>query len=221
MSEDISVFVEAKRLVANFMLIVFLLTAAYSFITWISSVQDGGGSVSRVIFSDFFTSLYWHLILLVSYWFYTDFGNLARNTGFVLSTVIIRVAISSEGLGDGPIHLSGLLGIAILRMFAPDSALRVRKPRITTFQHIPHPFDMGGEYDWNETGYNILNGDGNYAKIQHLWIGSTPSHDTGWSADGDSGPGFLWLHRLPDRPVPDTLRNLTDDLRGCFSGIPS
>ena len=130
MSGDIAVFVEAKRLVANFMLVVFLLTAAYSFFTWISSVQDGGGSVSRVIFFlDFFTFLILAdiLILLVSYWFYTDFGNLARNTGFVLSTVIIRVAISSEGVSAMVLFtLSGLLGIAILRMFEQDSAPKVR-----------------------------------------------------------------------------------------------
>ena len=130
MSGDIAVFVEAKRLVANFMLVVFLLTAAYSFFTWITSVQDGGGSVSRVIFFlDFFTFLILAdiLILLVSYWFYTDFGNLARNTGFVLSTVIIRVAISSEGVSAMVLFtLSGLLGIAILRMFAQDSAPKVR-----------------------------------------------------------------------------------------------
>ena len=130
MSGDIAVFVESKRLVANFMLIVFLLTAAYSFFTWIASVQDGGGSVSRVIFFlDFFTFLILAdiLILLVSYWFYTDFGNLARNTGFVLSTVIIRVAISSKGVSAMILFtLSGLLGIAILRMFAQDSAPKVR-----------------------------------------------------------------------------------------------
>tara|TARA_Y100000591_G_scaffold122708_1_gene104754 strand:- start:714 stop:1592 length:879 start_codon:yes stop_codon:yes gene_type:complete len=130
MSGDIAFFVEAKRLVANFMLIVFLLTAAYSFFTWIASVQEGGGSVSRVIFFlDFFTFLILAdiLILLVSYWFYTDFGNLARNTGFVLSTVIIRVAISSEGVSAMVLFtLSGLLGIAILRMFAQDSAPKVR-----------------------------------------------------------------------------------------------
>ena len=130
MSGDIAVFVESKRLVANFMLIVFLLTAPYSFFTWIASVQDGGGSVSRVIFFlDFFTFLILAdiLILLVSYWFYTDFGNLARNTGFVLSTVIIRVAISSEGVSAMVLFtLSGLLGLAILRMFSGDSASRVR-----------------------------------------------------------------------------------------------
>ena len=130
MSGDIAVFVESKRLVANFMLIVFLLTAAYSFFTWIASVQDGGGSVSRVIFFlDFFTFLILAdiLILLVSYWFYTDFGNLARNTGFVLSTVIIRVAISSEGVSAMVLFtLSGLLGLAILRMFSGDSLSRMR-----------------------------------------------------------------------------------------------
>ena len=130
MSGDIAVFVESKRLVANFMLIVFLLTAAYSFFTWVVSVQDGGGSVSRVIFFlDFFTFLILAdiLILLVSYWFYTDFGNLARNTGFVLSTVIIRVAISSEGVSAMVLFtLSGLLGLAILRMFSGDSASSVR-----------------------------------------------------------------------------------------------
>ena len=84
-------------------------------------VQEGGGSVSRIIFFlDFFTLLILTdiLILLISYWFYTDFGNLARNTGFVLSTVIIRVAISSEGVSSMILFtLSGLLGIAILRMF--------------------------------------------------------------------------------------------------------
>ena len=130
MSGDIAVFVEAKRLVANFMLIVFLITAAYSFVTWIASVQDGGGSVSRVIFFlDFFTFLILAdiLILLISYWFYTDFGNLARNTGFVLSTVIIRVAISSEGVSAMVLFtLSGVLGIAILRVFAQDSAPKLR-----------------------------------------------------------------------------------------------
>ena len=121
---EVAVFIEAKRGVAHIMLLVFLLTAAYSFMTWVGSVQDGGGSVNRTIFFlDFFTFLILAdiLILLISYWFYTDFGNLARNTGFVLSTVIIRVAISSEGVSSMILFtLSGLLGIAILRMFQPE-----------------------------------------------------------------------------------------------------
>ena len=119
---------DRKRGIANMMLLVFLMIAAYSFWTWIASVQDGGGAVSRVIFFlDFFTFLILAdiLILLISYWFYTDFGNLARNTGFVLSTVIIRVAISSEGVSSMILFtLSGLLGIAILRMFMPNNPIQ-------------------------------------------------------------------------------------------------
>ena len=65
--------------------------------------------------------------MLISYWFYTDFGNLARNTGFVLSTVIIRVAISSEGVSSMILFtLSGVLGIAILRMFSTGARVRLR-----------------------------------------------------------------------------------------------
>ena len=126
MTDNIALFVEAKRVIANAMLLIFLVIAAYSFYTWYDSVQEGGGSVSRVIFFlDFFTFLILAdiLILLISYWFYTDFGNLARNTGFVLSTVIIRVAISSEGVSSMILFtLSGLLGIAILRMFTPNNS---------------------------------------------------------------------------------------------------
>tara|TARA_B100000579_G_scaffold283222_1_gene234563 strand:- start:51 stop:911 length:861 start_codon:yes stop_codon:yes gene_type:complete len=126
MADNVAIFVEAKRGIANAMLLIFLAMAAYSFYTWVDSVQDGGGSVSRVIFFlDFFTFLILAdiLILLISYWFYTDFGNLARNTGFVLSTVIIRVAISSEGISSMILFtLSGILGIAILRMFTPNNS---------------------------------------------------------------------------------------------------
>ena len=127
-SEDVVTFVEMKRGIANIMLLVFLLIAAYSFWSWGISVQEGGGAVSRAIFFlDFFTFLILAdiLILLISYWFYTDFGNLARNTGFVLSTVIIRVAISSEGVSSMILFtLSGILGIAILRMFMPNSPMQ-------------------------------------------------------------------------------------------------
>ena len=131
MTDDIGVFIEAKRGIANAVLLLFLVIAAYSFSGWVGSVMDGGGSVSRVIFFlDFFTLLILAdiLILLISYWFYTDFSNLARNTGFVLSTVIIRVAISSEGVSSMILFtLSGLLGLAILRIFTPNEKLNPLK----------------------------------------------------------------------------------------------
>jgi len=129
LSDDVTTFITTKMAVANVMLIVFIAIGGFSLISWIGAVQDGGGSVDRAIFFlDFFTFLILAdiLILLISYWFYTDFGNLARNTGFVLSTVIIRVAISSEGVSSMILFtLSGVLGIAILRMFSRGAIVRL------------------------------------------------------------------------------------------------
>ena len=126
LSDDVTAFITTKMAIANVMLIVFIVIGAISLLSWISAVQEGGGSVDRAIFFlDFFTFLILAdiLILLISYWFYTDFGNLARNTGFVLSTVIIRVAISSEGVSSMILFtLSGVIGIAILRMFIENTS---------------------------------------------------------------------------------------------------
>ena len=123
-SEDVSVFIVTMKAIAILMLVVFGLIALSSLTGWLSAVEDGGGSVDRTIFFlDFFTFLILAdiLILLISYWFYTDFRNLARNTGFVLSTVIIRVAISAAGVSSMILFtLSGALGIAILRMFVTN-----------------------------------------------------------------------------------------------------
>lgn len=123
-SDDVSVFIVTKKAIAIFMLVIFVIIALTSVTGWIAAVQEGGGSVDRTIFFlDFFTFLILAdiLILLISYWFYTDFRNLARNTGFVLSTVIIRVAISAAGVSSMILFtLSGILGIAILRMFVTN-----------------------------------------------------------------------------------------------------
>ena len=123
-SDDVSVFILTKKAIAIFMLFIFVIIALTSVTGWIAAVQEGGGSVDRTIFFlDFFTFLILAdiLILLISYWFYTDFRNLARNTGFVLSTVIIRVAISAAGVSSMILFtLSGVLGIAILRMFVTN-----------------------------------------------------------------------------------------------------
>jgi hypothetical protein len=119
-SDHVSSFVSTKKAIANVMLIFFIIIAIMSLTGWMSSALEGGGSVNReIFFLDFFTFLILAdiLILLMSYWFYTDFGNLARNTGFVLSTVIIRVAISSTGVSSMILFaLSGFLGIMILRI---------------------------------------------------------------------------------------------------------
>ena len=72
-----------------------------------------------MFFSDFFTWLIVSdiVILLVSYKHITDFPQLARNTGFILSTVIIRVGIGIPGFTGAILFiLSAALASCVLRL---------------------------------------------------------------------------------------------------------
>ena len=111
-------FVQNKQKIAVVLLATYLIVAMSSFSNWIVSVSEGDGSVTReIFFLDFFTILILAdiLILLISYGYSTDFTNLARNTGFILSTVVLRVAIGATGVSSMVrFVLGGLVGIAVL-----------------------------------------------------------------------------------------------------------
>ena len=117
-NSDLLNFVQNKQRIALFLLFTYILMALFSFSNWIISVSEGDGSVTReIFFLDFFTVLILAdiLILLISYGYSTDFTNLARNTGFILSTVVLRVAIGATGISSMVLFvLGGLLGIAVL-----------------------------------------------------------------------------------------------------------
>ena len=117
-SEELEKFISQKKQLAVLLLAVYLLTAIYSLSTWSYGVFEGDGSTNRTIFFlDFFTVLIMAdiLILLVSYRYITEFAHLARNTGFILSTVILRVAIASPGMSGAILFiLAGCLGSAVL-----------------------------------------------------------------------------------------------------------
>tara|TARA_B100000900_G_scaffold18045_1_gene14154 strand:- start:1470 stop:2354 length:885 start_codon:yes stop_codon:yes gene_type:complete len=118
--EALARFVVQKKTLASALAVVYVLLALYSFTSWSLSTIDGEGDLSRtVFFLDFFTFLILSdiVILLISYKHITDFPQLARNTGFVLSTVTIRVGIGTPGYtGAALFILSALLAAGVLRL---------------------------------------------------------------------------------------------------------
>ena len=116
----IRAFVDQKKHLASALVLVYVLVACYSFSSWSLGVLDGETSLARtVFFLDFFTWLIVSdiVILLVSYKHITDFPQLARNTGFVLSTVIIRVGIGTPGYTGAVLFiLSAALAACVLRL---------------------------------------------------------------------------------------------------------
>ena len=117
-------FINQKQNLACALAVVYVLVAIYSFTSWTLGFVDGDNDLSRtVFFLDFFTWLIVSdiIILLSSYKHITDFLQLARNTGFVLSTVIIRVGIGTPGYtGAALFILSALLATAVLRLSILD-----------------------------------------------------------------------------------------------------
>ena len=119
-NEGVARFVAQKKALACALSVAYVLLALYSFTSWSLNTIDGEGDLSRtVFFLDFFTFLILSdiVILLVSYKHITDFPPLARNTGFVLSTVTIRVGIGTPGYtGAALFILSALLAAGVLRL---------------------------------------------------------------------------------------------------------
>ncbi|WP_438995670.1 hypothetical protein [Poseidonia sp.] len=117
-------FIHQKQKLACALAVVYVLVAAYSFTSWTIGFVNGDNELSRtVFFLDFFTWLIVSdiIILLSSYKHITDFLQLARNTGFVLSTVIIRVGIGTPGYtGTALFILSAVLATSVLRLSVLD-----------------------------------------------------------------------------------------------------
>ena len=123
--ESVRAFVQQKKHLACGLAVVYIFVALYSFTTWLTGVVDGDTGLSRTVFcSDFFTWLIVSdiVILLASYRHITDFPQLARNTGFILSTVIIRVGIGIPGYtGAALFILSAALAACVLRLSLHDN----------------------------------------------------------------------------------------------------
>ena len=123
--ESVRAFVQQKKHLACGLAVVYIFVALYSFTTWLTGVVDGDTGLSRtVFFSDFFTWLIVSdiVILLASYRHITDFPQLARNTGFILSTVIIRVGIGIPGYtGAALFILSAALAACVLLLSLHDN----------------------------------------------------------------------------------------------------
>ena len=122
--EAVQAFIVQKKNLACALVFVYIAVALYSFSSWSTGVFKGDSGLSRtVFFSDFFTWLIVSdiIILLVSYKHITDFPQLARNTGFILSTVVIRVGIGTPGYtGAALFILSAAMAACVLRLSISD-----------------------------------------------------------------------------------------------------
>ena len=116
----LSRFVTGKKIIALMLMATFVVITGLAFAGWTSMTINGQIDVGRdIFFSDFFKCLILAdiFILLISYRLFQDFYSLVRNTGFVLSTVLLWVAITAPGAAGIILFISSaLIGIVILKI---------------------------------------------------------------------------------------------------------
>ena len=117
-------FISVKKLIATFLVPIFLVLAIYSLTTWIvnslspgTAGLDSFNNINNIFFEDFFTVLIFAdvLILLFSFFITDDFHKVIRNSGFIISTILIRLSFSNTGLVNNLLILCAIIfGLFIL-----------------------------------------------------------------------------------------------------------
>ena len=110
-------FINSKKVVSLVLLLLLMVTSTYSLINWSMHVFTDGfvSNVDGVFFNQFFTLLILTdvIILLISFRYTEEYSKLIRNTGFIISTILIRLSFSADGFLNIILILTGV-GFAVL-----------------------------------------------------------------------------------------------------------
>ena len=116
-------FVKKKRLIAVILVPLFFFMAIDTLVKWSTGISISSNefpsleSINTLFFDQFFTVLILvDVVLLLISFFYTDqFHKIIRNSGFIISTILIRMSFGVSGLINTILILVAVLfGLAIL-----------------------------------------------------------------------------------------------------------
>ena len=120
---DIEKFVKKKKLIAVFLVPLFFVMALFTLINWSAGISisfnqlPGFDSINNLFFDQFFTVLILVdvVLLLISFFYTNQFHKIIRNSGFIISTILIRMSFGVSGLiSTILIVVAVLFGLAII-----------------------------------------------------------------------------------------------------------
>lgn len=116
-------FIRRKKIIAVVLVPIFFTMALITLFNWTSDISFASNNlpsfetINNLFFDEFFTVLILvDVVLLLISFFYTDkFHKIIRNSGFVVSTILIRMSFGVSGLiSTILIVLAVLFGLAII-----------------------------------------------------------------------------------------------------------
>jgi hypothetical protein len=121
--QNLDRFISYKKLISLFLVPTLSLLCVFSFLDWYNYVFLDIGTSSNIdylFFESFFTILILVdvFILLVSFQYTERYSQLIRNTGFIISTILLRLSFSAVGLTSILLLVSGIVfGLVILLIY--------------------------------------------------------------------------------------------------------
>lgn len=116
-------FIRRKKIIAVVLVPIFFMMALFTLFNWTSDISFTSNNlpsfetINNLFFDEFFTVLILvDVVLLLISFFYTDkFHKITRNSGFVVSTILIRMSFGVSGLiSTILIVVAVLFGLAII-----------------------------------------------------------------------------------------------------------
>ena len=122
-SEKLDRFIASKKLVSIVLLPILFSICILSFVNWYNGVfieESFDENLNNLFFNEFFTILILAdvFILLLSFQYTERYSQLIRNTGFIISTILLRLSFSVSGLTSILLIISGIIfGLLILLIY--------------------------------------------------------------------------------------------------------
>ncbi len=116
-------FVKKKRIIAIILVPLFFVMASYTLIDWATELSISSNqllefeSINNLFFDQFFTVLILVdvVLLLISFFYTNQFHKIIRNSGFIISTILIRMSFGVTGLISTILIVAAVLfGLAII-----------------------------------------------------------------------------------------------------------
>ena len=120
---NINRFISYKKMLSIVLLPTLLLLCVSNFYDWSYAVfvnQEFLENLNYIFFIDFFTILILVdvFILLISFQYTERYSQILRNTGFIISTILLRLSFSVSGFSSLILLLSGVVfGLIILKIY--------------------------------------------------------------------------------------------------------
>jgi hypothetical protein len=120
---NINRFISYKKMLSIALLPILLLLCVSNLYDWSYAVfvnQEFLENVNYIFFIDFFTILILVdvFILLISFQYTERYAQIIRNTGFIISTILLRLSFSVSGVSSLILLLSGVVfGLIILKIY--------------------------------------------------------------------------------------------------------